>query len=646
LGLAPGVHAAAIKFSESLDHVPLAFTVLQQTGNPKITEALLHLVRLKPDVTLWTDLCRRVVIQKCVPPAERTGDSRVMPTDAVLIAAMRISANLVRQIRAGFPLGLNCVDDLVSIAFNAIQMNDRNIDLHCFAILASVLKSFADVRNRDGSLLNFYTAQFHPMLRHSLDGTRDLESVADFCISYLNFLFDRKSEILQEAVDTAVAGFLRIRINDGNSIVFCRIAARLYSVSNRLLPGFVDAASNVFQLIAKQKVSFAAFGEELPDVIAVYLSSSKSNCTGLKLLLFQFLSAEFSESTISALIPIVKTVGLSENEAAFAISLLASHPPPNIEIVAEPRQDSDDLDASAFWIVPVERTPSHLRFLDALAAKIPKTCWKSCLSLCLQTPICFSALARLLQSADSQVIRALSGSILATVLDSGDSSIALSVYLFSRVGPQIGDSILSFVARSRIEAATKSAILLAGLKTFGPFSLASCSVIENWLEEVALPIGIGFVSSVLIDKTAALSGLEILRAGYLSFVGNAITESAGSVPIVLHFLHLCLSVVQKALANPEFEKAVIGFVFQAVRLAAADKERQRVMAPACLILKSVNQQRLAQIWGAETDAAELVGLFAPPTAKKQTAIELKVFSGAVNRKNTSSGWQSLETDTD
>lgn len=47
-------------------------------------------------------MCKRIVIMGYVPPAERTGDVRVVPTHTVLICALKIAVMLVSKIRENF----------------------------------------------------------------------------------------------------------------------------------------------------------------------------------------------------------------------------------------------------------------------------------------------------------------------------------------------------------------------------------------------------------------------------------------------------------------------------------------------------------------------------------------------------------------
>jgi hypothetical protein len=632
--------------SHSLDDLPQMFTLLQQTNNQTLADTLVKMVIEHPNTVLWTDFCKRIVIHKCVPPTETVGDSRVIPTRLVLVTAMRISVQLVSSIRSNFPVGLNSLDDIVSIAFNAIQMNDRRIDADCFAILASVLRSFADVRNKDGSLLNIYTAQFDPIFAHSLDGSRALASVIEFCIAYLDFLVDTQNELLDGAALFAIESLVKHFQNE-NLTVFCRMAARLNRICSKRIDFFESAILKLFNLVAQQKVELKELGNQLPDAVLLYLNSPKPATKLLLLLLLKELSERFSPVILKALTETIAAVELSPSQADFALSIVANYPLPQTPVIVVPTIDNDDLDATTFWIVPRREVFLFHRFLDAVAARINRENWAKCFTLALAKPVAFSALARLVNAAEPRLIERLAGCAIANVLDGEEKCLAFCVMVFGKVGVNVADSLISFVTRSEIENTLKFGIIRAGFRRFGKFELKAYQTVAEYVCGGLYPDGVNFVVSLLLDEQLELSGLTLLRLGVVDNVVNSITQSMRSLPRILHFLNVSLTVVRKYVKNnSEFECGLVKVVFRVLKLIGSQPERVAVLAPACRILRAIDQRILSEQWEVETAQVSVLVALEPPVGKRHAEIELKMFADAKPRRAAAGGWQSLDIDND
>ena len=140
-------------FPAKLEDAPLLFMVLQQSQDSTIEKNLMRIFETNSDVKRWTDLCKRVVIIGFVQPAERKGNIRIVPAFPVLLCAIKIAEQLVQKIRDGFPNNMTCLDDVVSISFNSIRMNERAFDAHCFNTMAHIVRLFSNVRNKECAML-------------------------------------------------------------------------------------------------------------------------------------------------------------------------------------------------------------------------------------------------------------------------------------------------------------------------------------------------------------------------------------------------------------------------------------------------------------------------------------------------------------
>ena len=633
------------------------FMLLQQTGCESVAQIILQFVDRKPDTKIWTDLCKRIVINNCVPPAERQGDVRIIPTRSVLIAAMEVTVKLVTKIKERFPLELNCVDDLVSIAFTAIDMHDRSIDYHCFAILAAVICTFSDVRNKEDSLLNIYTAQFHPMLTHALDGTRPLRSVVAFCTAYIDFLEDTHNVLLQEALETVVEGISKITLNSDNFVFFCRIAARVCQAPcfDRVQSKFITATTFFFEQVAKQKVCLRDVDKQLPDLAAVYLgvpeAKRKISNSHFILLLLEELSNNFTSPVLLALANSLSFCNITEEQAEFALTLLSAHKDSlsshSTNVQTQTDLSESDLDATTFWIVPAKEHNPCKTLLFAICQKIPPGQWPKArgyaLTLSLDRPFSYSSLACLFKLGGDDVVR-IGPAVVASVLEDSDACEAFFVCFFKCVESRVSDGVLSFIANSELPISRKFAILRHGIVQFSEFKLTSLKGIAELVSSVVIPDGLAFVSSLLLEQKTVAIALNILSFGVLEAVVNSMVKSMRSLPRIMHFLSLvCKKVIEVGANNSEFQNAIISVVFVALKLTSNHADRTPVVAPAVGILKMIDPEIIKERWASERNQEQIVKCLTPPENRMKNSIQLKVFSDVQSRKSASgTGWQSLD----
>ena len=654
----PALLTASLQVSHASQDISWQFMLLQQTGSQAVTNAILKLIDTRPDTKMWTDLCKRIVINNCVPPAERQGDVRIIPTKPVMIAALEVTVKLVTKIRERFPLELNCVDDIVAIAFTGIEAHVGNIDYHCFAILTAVIRTFADIRNKDGSLLGIYTAQFHPMLVHGLDGTRSLGSVVSFCTAYIDFLEDSHDVLLSDAMDKIVDAISKLTLNSDNFVFFCRIAARVVKAPcfDKIRSKFLKVTGYFFEQVARQKASLAEVDSQLSEMVEAYLSvpesSRKIPNSAFIALLLKDLSASFSIPTVRALAVALSCSDISEEQASFGLSILASNQSlftadsPDL-LPMEP--DDTDLDASTFWVVPVVEKNPCKQLLLAICKRIPSIQWREvfeyALSLSLIKPFSFASLSCLLKCAGPDISK-VGPPVMAAVLEDSDVCEAFFVHLFSFVEVRVGDSVLSFIARSSLPNARKFAMIRAGLRHFGSYNLVSLKDIARLASSDIVPDGMTFVSSLLVDPATVNIALNFLPLGILEGVVNAMVQSMRSLPRIMHFLGFVYEkVIQAGVNSPEFQRALCSVVFAALRLTSGQSDRTPVVAPALKILRMIDTEILRTRWELEKYKQEIVDCLTPPKGKSSNSIELKLFSGTRTRKlSAGGGWQSLESE--
>lgn len=689
------------KYTDTIEDVPGMFTLLQQTHLTIVSESLLRSVSKFPDLKFWTDMCKRVVLNKCVPPAERKNEIRVLPTRVVLIVAMKVVVKLVNKIRELFPLELNCVDDIVSIAFNSVQINDRKVDFHSFSILAAVLRAFIDVRNRDGALLNTYLAQFHPMLRHALDGTRAIKNVAAFVIAYLNFLAESENQLLSEALKITQKGLLKTensiisalkakqadsQFNIETFVTFCRIKCRLLTLCNEgenESKKMEKITVELIRLICENKCHLSDLEDELTDFVSISMPIVSND---VKKLIFLLLISDLSRPAVKAALLSSLTILLDDSiekndrsfitdeELKYVILLVAKNRDYFISSLdnddnTQLFDDTDSLDTNFYWISKLSSKLSlvkkfnYLTFLTKVAQLIPiNESWNYIFSLAIECrPICFSSLSVLLDRMKKEKIETFLPYVInfLPILFSYDNCLPFFVQLFDKqyLSVPLADQILKLVANLNLNEEKinlrKFEVLKYGLIQFGEFDLSAVDDICKFVtrEGNLVPQGINFIASLLVDKKSAKIGLNILFNGVADSIVLSIPSSLNSLPRILHFFNLAYSKLNEVCLIDDFhskfegfEKSLISIVFFALKFAGNQKGKEAVVQPSLLILRKLNEEYVKEKFENDSRKSELIQSIKPPRVKKAAVIELKTFGNV--KPSTATKWQTLEIEDD
>ncbi|KAK8897257.1 hypothetical protein M9Y10_015196 [Tritrichomonas musculus] len=512
----------------TLDDVPLLFMMLQQftslnlrgvsdsifsmnmnLNEEVINDCILTVFHADCNVKKWTNFAKRIVIIGCVPPAERKGDIRILPTSSVLICAIKIAVLLVQQIRSN--MELRCVDDIVSIAFTAIHMEDKRIDLHCYSILSSVIECFADVRNQEGSLLDVYFSQFHPTFTHAFDeGKRELQSVAPFVIAYFRYIESNRKNLLDEVSAILVEGLKKMKFDNDSLIVFCRVSSLVnHSNDSDFDDMFIQASSSFLRDVLIQKRLLIELKEELPNFISKYQSIQKvhkndkvefiPNRILLALLLSElsiscdsiYLNAVTNTAEIAndkeAADFVLRRIGSSnllieeadeerriraavrENEERQKDSFNSINSSKREEVVVKQKSDKNlsdgfdnenfdvvdddlidnDIEQTAFWVFPVKKPSSVNRFLMKITneGQIGEL-FEPILSLSLSPPICFGAVCNVLRMSSKIASSTRFATLISsTVLNDevNDECLALFQFMFGHLSNDVIDNIVEIL---------------------------------------------------------------------------------------------------------------------------------------------------------------------------------------------------------
>jgi hypothetical protein len=640
----------------SLDDVPLLFSLLQQSNDPAVWAHILKAFSRNPDVRKWTDFCKRIVIIGCVPPAERRGDDRVVPTHMVLLSAIKISVLLVRTIRDTFPTQLSCVDDVVAIAFNAMQMKDKRIDYNCFSILSSVITLFSDIRNEEGALLDVYSSQFHPILVHAVSDDRDLQSVAGFVIAYYRYLLSGNSLLLGDARATLVSALTAKKFNDESLSVFLRIASLLDD--RQLSELFAVAASQFVRDVCGQTRSLLDLREELPDFVRRVVFVHGFPLRILLGLLVIELDRKCDSLVLAAINGIAREVSLEP--ALVSRVLYAIHQSELLKIEGSPIEndrklcEETDLDSTAFWVVPPQRTSTINVFLSLIASKTPPANWVFVLSLAAYPPVSYASLAQLVRIAPQENLARYSGSILAAVLRDGwnESSLALLTVLFALLKPEIVDALVyHLIGWEWVSISDKFAVLKVGISRLSPYRFTALEKVCAFVLANLLPEGLTFISSMLVDEKSALCALSLVCCGVASAISPALTNKdiIRHFPRILHFLKLSLDRLR--VLNV---KQLIEFQTEATRIAlfclgqiSSIPQKAAVVVPACLLLRSIDRQILESALANFPDAPSVFEAIRPARQRKAPEIQLRAFAQVSARSERSrGGWQNLDQSDD
>ncbi|OHT17492.1 hypothetical protein TRFO_02521 [Tritrichomonas foetus] len=658
----------------TLDDVPLLFMMLQQSGDAAISGYILKVFESDCNVKKWTDFSKRIVIIGCVPPAERKGDIRIAPTSTVLICAIKITVLLVAKIRSA--MELSCVDDIVSIAFNAIHMDDRRIDFHCFSILSSVITCFSDVRNQEGSLLDVYFSQFHPTFCHAVDGKHELQSVASFVIAYVRYVEDNRSSMRDEVITVLIDGLKSMQFNQESLTVFCRLASLIdykdYTINNsnnvdnyKIVEELFEKAATMFiKDVLRQHRLLVELKDELPNFIAK-ISEKAFPIPSRVILALLLIELKLScDSRNLSAVTNFKEIYSDEESIEFVLKIIANSQllqdesvddNPELNNPSNPPEDAD-LEEIAFWVVPKKRTSSINTFLKAVSQKYPKKLINEILTLSLHPPICFSALCHLAENSD---IGKHALKIALSVLGSNnyvnttnnninsDECLALFKVLFDKVTSiEVIDAIVPIITSGEnIDIHKRLELLRYAFLRLNGYQFHSAVNVVELLQKNLLPDGLNFLGSLLVSPKTALTAIYLLNSGLISCLASATISPLGirSLPRILHFFNLAYDIICKVCDENDkvsFASLITRIIFVALVQVSNVKERGAVVQPACLLLKKIDRKIIANVY--ESGRLQKQALAAVTPQRQAATIQLLTFADVKTRK--SSGWQSLDID--
>ncbi|EAY20443.1 hypothetical protein TVAG_110550 [Trichomonas vaginalis G3] len=652
-------------FSAGIDDVPLLFMVLQQSSSKEMFNRIVKIFEKYPDVKRWTDLCKRIVIIGCVPPFERKGDIRIAPTIDVLLCAITIAEKLVHKIRETFPNNMTCVDDVVSIAFNSIRMNERLFDTICFNTMTNVIYNFSSVRNKECFLLELYTSQFVPSLKYATDGCHDSKTSSDFCLAYLTFLMESRSPFLGEATSTLTEGLSKIGYTNESIAVFCRILGRLFTLLEKkdenLTKLFDSASSTIFDEIFRQKRKISELGDEMQFVIAKFIERTKDFNTkrALVLVLLEELHKNCCAMTLNTLTTLFESVGAGKPALEFALSTLCSSELISIERKAaesqdldnDKREDDEDIDTATFWIVPPRKMPAVARFLTAAANLIPSPVteefvlsWKIVLRLSLVGTLCYPALARLIMSSTVDLLNEFAAPLLIEVIsrDKSEKSDAFIRLLIEKTPKEtISKMFVSVVSCKQTLSRRLSVIKTMMINKAVPDE-KSLQTISDVVSAAMFPDGLTFLGSLLADKRTAKYALAMLKLGCAEAISVEVNNSIMYAPRIMNFLRLAYSSIDDLQIKSKFGTAIAEIALQFVEKSAQMKERKAVVAPACALLQFVDENSAKEAFE-KAEKKVVIECLTPP--RHAVAIALKSFGDLRSRKSSSNaggGWISLD----
>ena len=670
----------------SINHAPLLFMMLQQSSSiskpnnneNQIESYILKLFEEYPDVKFWTDYSKRIVINGCVPPAEPIGDTRIAPTSNVLICAIKITVLLVAKIRS--TMDLNCVDDIVSIAFNAIHMNDRLIDFHCFSILASIIAHFSDVKNDDGSLLELYFSEFYPTFVHALDGTHELQSVASYVIAFAAYVFENKPKMKDEIEAVLLTSLSKIQISSENLTVFCRIVSLTKKLDDpdhsHIKNIFIKASNMLLNDILNQKRTLAELKEELPLFIEKYYFLGISDIPNHIILGLLLTELNYNCNSIN-LESLTKFKPTFQNDEAIDFILKSIYHSKLIENELKENEmnslsknthlDYAELEDTTFWVVPKRSKSSINNFIEELSINCNSYHEEFILELSMNPPISFHSIC-LLTKRQSQYINKFALQITSAIIDSIDRNdpslqkserLALFKVIIENIPCDIIDKVTSLVAsydqsnpNSKFEISECFEFLRYCIIKLNGYQFQSANSVTTKINNNLFPHGLNFLGSLLTSSRTSLSGVYLLCINdnqLLSQIFNLSISPQGlkSIPRILHLFNLLYDNVSKFCSPNDlksFSTFAIKIVFIALAKVSSIKERSVVVQPACSLLKKIDKSIINEIFVGGRLQQQLISAVTPP--KQAATIQLLTFSNVKSRRSNPGGWQSLDIDDD
>jgi len=629
----------------SIDSIPPMFCLLQQTNHKGINSSLIKAFNSVQDIKFWTDMCKRIVLNSCVPPSERSGDIRIAPTRNVILAAMNISSLLVNLIRENFPNDLGCIDDVIAIAFTALQFKDQKIDQLSYGVVSSVLEQFGNIKNGEEKFLSIFCAQFYPMISHALLDVKRLYCIGDFLINYLVFL---EGESRNEMVSLLSKQLSQLKIDSSNSMFFCRIASIIHSFNSAhfesLNDQFLTASSNLIIDIFQQKVSFSDLKNEVYDFVTTLPPGVLKR--GHYLLILNSMNYKSSSSILKCFSTFIDNGLVSIDDLDYVLQVI----PRNYGVLPIKHTISEDeLDVSTFSIDNHHQNDVISQFLLSLL-KIPELfsgMKSSSLELLLyhsiSNNVCYPMLSTIIMKSDSQFIEDHSGSILLSLINENPQfSGAVFLLLFKRLTVGVADQLIPvFIEKCKSTEATLRFIRVV-VCSYSDYNLASIHDISQFIAHNLYNGGIQLIASLITNERTRFASLVILSNGILDqLLSEKLLKHA---PIVLRFIEICLKT--KELQDNVLLEHYSLYCMDTLAKAYSNKDRIVVVSPAVQILKQIPQKILRKSFFGHENKELIIQSLSPPKQKHTQEIKLLSFSSSNARRSNERGWQTLSEDTD
>ena len=666
----PMLFVASLSLNTSLSIVPLMFTLLQQLGSKRVADALIRAFNKDPIVPVWTDLCKRIILNNCVPPAERIGDNKITPTRAVIISGMQISVLLVKKIRENFPRDINCIDTIIAIAFNAIQMKDSKIDIHAFAIVTSVIANFKDVKTNGEPFLTLFIAQLNPMFMHACEETRKFHNVADYIMEYLSFQSKFDASDVVSHITNRVE---KIKINHSTALIYSRVASKIFEVSpkefEKLRQNFNNTAIDVLQSLAKQEFPLTALGEELVSFVKAFLHTftNQQQTRILLLLIFSQIKAIGIETAVNCASEFAKMKLLTASDIEYVLSYLSLIDKKKQEKQIETSTNdfennafeenafNDEIEEHAVYVTEEEDKENTIQeFLVNASAEAEGNQFTHTRMLLLscsmsQQPICFPAIGFLLQNAGAQETKTLLPSVfnacsLSSATDKRAEAICFSILSHlksSQDSIPVVDSLLDNLCAHSISSVGKN--ILQILYLFPTFEMQSLKKLAIAINNELLPTGLTLLNELLSDTRTNDVALHLIKSGAIDYFNDLDIKD---VPRALYFLNLLFkSLNDNKKGSDSMYEAIANSAMHCIALTDGVRDRQKVISIAIPLLKSIPEESAKAAFEKSTEKQTVIHALTPPRSS-HASIQLISFGKTVRKSAQNHGWQTLTVEED
>lgn len=631
---APAFFANALHFTCPQEIIPMTFMLQQQLSSRRVSDLIINVFETHPDVKTWTDLCKRVILNMCVPPAERKGEFRVAPTRAVMVSSMQVAALLAHHVRQGFPAGLPCVDDIVSIAFNAVQMKDTKIDSHAFAIGSSIIREFSDVANSDGPFLALFTAQFHPMLLHALEEQRKFISVAEFVLDYLSFL---KPPLLHDAAELVSQRVAKLKITKQNAVTLARVTSQLIESSQKsndsIISLFVNSSNDVMNMLLRQELKITDIGNQLLPFSRCILTHNSSMSRPLILLIFAQFDSIQRDLGLGVCSECAKKGLLNPDDISFIIPRASIIPKSRVSVETFNAFEAE-IDENAYRIISPAESTAPSDFLTAAAASATGKSFSGVrsqiLAIASENQV-FSALANVVKNAADD------NGILPPIFDAAcksntESAKAILTIVAANASLAVIDGILEHTAKTyKLEICQDAMRIL--LKRCSNTALRSLKSVADRVKIELLPTGVTFLCNLLSCSETSQIAVEICKLGALEYLEDILDIK--NVPRVLHFLRLLVK------AAPDVAPGAAALCLSCLEMIAEIADRQKVVSVATALLSEIPHDVAQKAYNDFSGKEAIIKCLTPP---KKVAPTLKLISfgtGNSRRSSERGGWQTL-----